>query len=548
MSPMLVEEQDPETETMEPAQRQLESEGRPEKPELPDRLPEEYRLSSHSAIFALTLGLTFWFCCLRPLWHTDVWGHLTYGEWIWNHRQVPKSEPLMPLAEGVPWVDTAWLSQLGTLGLWNLWGLVGLQFFFAATVTISAGLLARSLYSVTRSAIWSVVGVGLLGLLNWQQLFVDFPSLYALWRPQLAGLVCYLAVFNWLASNRIQKQDWILIPGIFVLWANLHGSFLIGLGLIGVWTLGRAGDLFRRTGQWSVVWSDRRTMSWLMILELSAVAALMNPYGLSLYFEVLNFASSPNLQELLDWEPLTIRRSQGQWFVAMVVALAIAYRHSPRRVSFSEAMLLIGLGLWTLWTSRILVWWTVPACYFLIVQLWAGLEARQRRREPFVPPARKGLWTVATIGLCWIFFAISPFGVRVMHGRQLDFRKSVSLGTPVDAVDFLKKEQPSGLIYNAYEWGDYLRWAGGPQMRIFLNSHAHLVPPEVWRAYRSIASGSTSSVDLLDRYGAQVVFVDLARHQELVSTLKKSNQWSEVYRDGIAVILTRNRTSAKPVH
>lgn len=515
----------------------------PEKPELPDRLPPALRLSYRSTVYALTLGLTFWFCCLRPVWHTDVWGHLSYGEWILNHKQVPTTEPLMPLSKGVEWIDTAWLSQIGGHGLYQLWGLVGLQFSFAVAVTLCAGLLLRAIHRRTENVGWGILGVALFGAICFYQLFVDFPAIYALWRPQLAGFACFSVLFNWLVSGRIHKTDWLVIPGLFILWANLHGSFVLGLGLIGLFILGRAWDVWSRTKSIGAIGRDRQVFNWFLILEVSAVAALINPYGLGLYLEVLNFANSPNLRELLDWEPLTIRRTQGQWFVAMVIGLIAVYRFTPRRISAKEVLVLVGLGLWTLWTSRMLIWWTMPAVYYFVLHASAVWNHRAERRETSSFPSKpKGLWTVATLGLCWIFFAVSPIGVRIMHGRQLEFKKAVSYGTPVDAVEFLKtEEKPAGLIYNTYEWGDYLRWAGGPEMKIFLNSHAHLVPQEVWRSHHSISVGSSSALDLLDRYGADYVFVDIARHHDLVSGLKRSNEWHEIYRDGIAVILKRNK-------
>ena len=517
----------------------------PEKPELPDRLPPAFRFSREQTLTALVLGLTFWFCCLRPVWHSDVWGHLSYGDWIRTEKQIPTTEPLMPLAKGMPWVDIAWLSQVVASGLFQLWGVVGIQFSFAVAITLCAGLFMLTLQRKTGNLNWGILGAALFGLLNFQQFFVDFPAMYALWRPQLAGLVCCVLLFSRLCSNRspsdrLRSIDWVLIPGLFVLWANLHGSFLVGLGFLALWTLGRVCDVGFRTGSLPKAIRDPQAIRTLLLLEISAVASLINPYGLNLYFEVLNFTGSPNLQDLLDWEPLTIHRSQGQWFAAMVIALAVIYRLTPRRINSGEVLLLVGLGLWTMWTSRIIVWWSIPAAYYFTLHAAAAWNRNHSKSKPAaVPLPRKGLWTVATLGICWIFFAISPFGVRVMHGRQVEFKQSVSRSTPVDAVKFLQEEKLEGLIYNAYEWGDYLRWAAGPRTQIFLNSHAHLVPVEVWRSYRTIAAGSNNSLDLLDRYGAEVVFVDLARHRELISTLKKTDDWREVYRDGIAVIFKR---------
>ena len=54
----------------------------------------------------VALGGLFVFLSHRPLWHTDLWGHLAYGRWMWEHGALPATEPFMPLAREVP-ISTA---------------------------------------------------------------------------------------------------------------------------------------------------------------------------------------------------------------------------------------------------------------------------------------------------------------------------------------------------------------------------------------------------------------------------------------------------------
>jgi hypothetical protein len=50
-----------------------------------------------------------------------------------------------------------------------------------------------------------------------------------------------------------------------------------------------------------------------------------------------------------------------------------------------ELLLLAGLGGWTLWTSRILVWWAVAAAYYLALHGHAAWRKwRKLRAEPTV--------------------------------------------------------------------------------------------------------------------------------------------------------------------
>ena len=99
----------PERSTRPPDSRRLEL---PDETCLENRSPDWLAAPRVLAGFTVFVGLIFLFFNYRPLWHTDLWGHLSYGRLLWETGGFPATEPLMPLATGVPFVDTAWLSQL----------------------------------------------------------------------------------------------------------------------------------------------------------------------------------------------------------------------------------------------------------------------------------------------------------------------------------------------------------------------------------------------------------------------------------------------------
>jgi hypothetical protein len=229
-------------------------------------------------------------------------------------------------------------------------------------------------------------------------------------------------------------------------------------------------DIGRRTRSWRCVWRDVTVRRLLLLLELAATGVLLNPYGLGLYAEVLSFGGNANLKDLVEWDPLTIRVPFGQAAAVIAVVLCIVYRLTPRRVRAGEVLLLFGFGAMALWHSRMLVWWSVVAAYYLALH---GAAIWQRwRRVQHVPSPRSGKWSVVTGGLIWICFAYTPFGLTLLHGRPADpeaaaeqFRRSVSDQTPIDAVEYLKTKQLQGQLFNTYEWGDYLLWAGPENVR-----------------------------------------------------------------------------------
>ena len=509
---------------------------------LVERLPEHLRMSRGAALLTAGLALFFWRLCSRPLFHTDLWGHLAYGRWIWEHNSLPATEPFLPLARGVTLVDTSWLAQVLGFGVFSALGTAGLQCAMALSVTGTLALLAYHLYHRTHRAGIAAFGCVVCLWLAMQQFCVGWGEMPTLIRPQVLGVLIYTWIFCRAVGRAPSRLDWVLVPLAICAWANLHGSFVMGLLLLGTLSLGRGCDVLLRTRSWAGVWRDSRTVGWFLIAEISAVAALVNPYGIGLYAEVLTFASNLNLADLVDWEPLTLRDGQGRAVAAVAALLVVLYRLSPRRVSLGEFLLLAGLGAWALWASRMLVWFAIPAAYFTAIH-WNAVRQRFNRKSAIEPAHRTGMYSIVGLGAVWIGFALSPMGILVMHRKQLPLKTSVSADTPLGAVEYLlkQKEPLRGQVFNSYEWGDYLLWAGPRNLQLFVNSHVHVIPREVWQTYLNISRGGSSWDDQLDRYGVNYVVIDQRQLIGLTGNLKGDERWRLAYDDGIAVVFIRKK-------
>lgn len=545
---------------------------------LENRMPEWFRLSRATTGLIFVLGIVYCFFGYRPVYHTDVWGHLAYGRLIAETGNIPQWEPLMPLAEGMPFVDTAWLSQLIGYHAHALFGATVLQAFSAAGITCCLALLCWRWSRRGVHPVFCAIGGVLFLWVEWQSFIVL--------RPQLAGLVCFMALFTLLTSRQWRNVNWLIVPALFIAWANLHGSFPVGLGLLAMFCVGRAIDVALRCRGFSVRHSSFRALSfrerlaaitrnksvrrYFLLLELSAVAVLLNPYGWELYAEVFSFSTHPNLAVLGEWKPLTLPMKQGQAVAVVAVLLMLLYRATPRRISASEPLLLIGLGAAMLWTSRMIVWWSPVAIYACVIHGTAVMQQLRRKQfarkqqaqqeekteqkeikqEEITPPASSpssSLWAVISLGLLWISFACNPFGIRLLHGEDdKQSHRSFSSYTPINAVEFLKEHPPHGQIFNTYEIGDYLLWAEPNDWKIFVMSHAHLVPEDVWQHYRDVVNGSSDWQTILDRYSVNTVVLNSEINESLTARLKRESQgahakWRVVFEDRDSIIFVRNQ-------
>ena len=284
---------------------------------------------------------------------------------------------------------------------------------------------------------------------------------------------------------------------------------------------------------------------WFLLTQLAAAAVLLNPYGLGLYLEVLSFAGSSNLEDLADWDPLTIHMRQGQAAVAALVVAIAVYKLSPRRIRAREVLVLVGFGLAAMWHSRMLLWWAVAVAYY--VPLHATAIARRFGWARPEPSPRSDRWTVVTLGLSSVCFFLTPFGFTLLFGPPTtdeaiaaQFKDSVSDLTPVGAVDYLRKQPPTGQVFNTYEWGDYLLWDGPPDIQVFVNSHAHLVPEEVWKDYMRVAVAGEEWRGTFSRYGVNTVVIDHFAREPLIRQIRGASGWSVAYEDNVAVVFVRD--------
>jgi hypothetical protein len=272
---------------------------------------------------------------------------------------------------------------------------------------------------------------------------------------------------------------------------------------------------------------------------LAAVAALLNPYGLRLYSEVLSISSNPNVQSLIEWAPLDYQSMQGNIALAGALALIAIYRWSPRRAPASEPLALLALGALTAWSARFLVWWAPLAAAGFAVHSHAAWQRYHPPRVPTPPPLCSGKWTSITFALAGIALSWMPLRA-VLQSRSAEFKDYVSQGTPIEAVEWICEHPPAGLIFNTYEWGDYLVWAGPPGLKVFVTSNAHLVPREVWRDYLTVINGDQDFDEVFDRYGIDMIVVDKAYRESLISKLDADVGWKRSYDDSLATVFTRH--------
>jgi hypothetical protein len=274
-------------------------------------------------------------------------------------------------------------------------------------------------------------------------------------------------------------KNWpaFLLPVITLIWANVHGGFVVGLGAIGVYTAFAMFDFL--SGPFDRP-SPRIAPSRfkVMILVLSACLAVtvINPYGFK-FWTYLIPALLKKRPQISEWQPLPVFGSDvfiafRVLFALVVLVLLFAWRQTEKR-SWPGLVMLLVTGVFS-WRSR------RHGPFFGVATLaFAG---------PFVSVAYGRLMA------CFpktISGRINPgFLVLILYGLlaiyaadhflpKSSFQVLSPIGIyPVREVDILSRAQAKGNLAVPFDTGSYASWRLYPRIKISMDGRYEATFPE----------------------------------------------------------------------
>jgi hypothetical protein len=494
-----------------------------------------------------------------PLFYTDIWGHVAYGKWMLEHRTLPTDDPFLPLSQGMRVVDSSWLSQLLLAWGESLNGAESLCSIFAVTSWLTYLVLCRAFYLLSGRLALAMGGTMLAFLINFGR--------HGIIRPEIFGSLC-MAVLIWMLvrgepwrSRAVAfagrdaddaRQPWALwigIPLLFMLWVNLHGSFLLGIVVLGCHAVGRGIEAAWIARNPLAIFKDRWFVRWTFLTELALAASLLNPYGLDLLFETVAFGRNPNLKDILEWYNLKLIDAEGIQFAVITLLWIALYRFSRQRVSVVDLLLLLVFASGMAVAIRIVAWYAplfslcmMPHMTDIGRRVWERWQERYTvfRSASSAPP--KLAYTMVCLLLLWIGFAMSPAGGQLLGSQPRPQDRLYSPGTPIAIAEYLRENPSRGLVYAPQWFSDWIAWAGPPGVQTVVSTNIHLAPKLLWDGYMRASKGETYWDDLFDRWNVQTVVVDKEKQTKLLREVRKSQTWQVVYEDPQGIVAVRKNS------
>lgn len=444
-----------------------------------------------AAAFLVFFARAFFF--LDP----DLGWHLKMGEII-TQEGMPLADRFSYTMPSFEFIYLEWLMGLTAYKLYGVWGKTGIALTEALVLTGIIGLLmqeGRGSGGKEKKVKYGKAGFWLLGLAA----FLYYARVFF----QLTTLI----FITWLVRSIVREKRWKKVrrfaPLLFLVWANTHGGFALGLVTMGVILGFRALKAKRWDG------AD----GWL--LTASVFATLLNPFGVKAWQEVFRVVTSTAMMGAVqEWKPPIYQVNTAlPFWVGFCLVMGLRFR---KRFTWEEKVIFWFYFLLGLTAQRHVALW-VLASMVLLSHVWEYFYQEIRGDKEKV---------IRFISLqkAFLGFSLVVFGWQACQVIGNAVLVSEERFYPREAVAFLKRNLPEGEIFSGYGWGGYLIWKL-PQKKVFVDGRMpswRCAPPvgESAAAFAealAVVSGKAEMGEVFTKYEVDMVLWPVVKYKTRLS-------------------------------
>jgi len=511
-------------------------------------------------IFVLLLvALTSWTLAKGLLGDAGIGWHIRTGDLIRSTHEVPRVDPFSSIMQGKAWFAWEWLYDclVGVLHSWA-W-LNGVVLLTGLVIALTFSLVFRRM--MARGAQLPVAIVILL-------LAMATSTIHFLARPHVVSWLLTLIWFDVLerfeAEGNWRRLVWL--PATMLAWVNLHGGFVVGLALLGIYFVGNAVLGWTTRNVLEKAGARARAKAIAITGVVCALFTLANPYGYQLHVHIYRYLSDRFLMDHIDEFLSPNFHGMPQKCFAVLVLLAVVGTAGARKKITLSQLLVVLFAIYTgMYASRniplssILLALIVAPQLSVVLKEMAGsrevsdglrrslarFDSFSARMDTFDARMAGGLWpALAIVVLLW---ACSHHGwIGSSHGMEARFDDK---RFPVKAIDYLAGAHSGGVaapvptqaaddaIFCPDRWGGYLIYRLYPQRLVAFDDRHDLYGTEFLKRYLKIVHGEPGWQNALAETRAGWALVPA--ESVLAGLLAADAKWSVAYRDDVAVLFRR---------
>jgi hypothetical protein len=369
----------------------------------------------------------------------DLWGHVRFGQDIIRDASVRQVDSYSFTSDR-KWVNHEWAAEVVIAAAFNAGGNAGLV---ALKLLVVLGVL--TLLNVTLASDGVAVGrrrdllVGVAVITTAQQAHNV--------RPQLFSLLFFAALVACLLAARRDRRVLFALPLIFAAWANFHGGWIVGGGILILWTLGVA------------VSGVRNSAAYAAAGLASLAATFINPEGAGLVAflrETVAFGRA----DIGEWQPIYALGPAiwGTWVAVAALAVFGLFQSRRTRLQPERASVVIALAIGSFQVNRLLGFFALATLFLFGAAIAAGLWQGRTAVTSRSPRA-------TALGLV-IVVVLFAGALRALAMNATCVRVDIRSTPEPGAVEFFKQHGSHGRLLVWFDWGEYALWHLAPNLRV----------------------------------------------------------------------------------
>jgi hypothetical protein len=460
------------------------------------------RLTFDRLWIVIAVALPALVALIVPMPAVDLAYQVRAGDEVLRTGALPGVDAWTFTIAGTVWVDQQWLAQVVLAALHRLGG-------WELLAVLRAGLVAGATGIMVAVAIARGTGPRLAAILSLCAFAILAPALAL--RPQLFGIVLFAALLWLIAARPRYPRAFLAAPLLVLLWANLHGTFVLGPALLAFAWLDDVAA--RRPARVSFA-----------VLVAGTVATLVTPFGPGAWAYAAAIGANPAItNQVSEWQRTSPLRMPGVLFYPSVVATGLLLFRAKSRVLWPEWVLAVTLVGFAVWTERGVTWWAMAMVY-LLAGVLAGSAVDRRAKA-----VRGSLVNGVTAAVLILLIVVAlpwwrPLDPLTGRAGLLSYAPS-GLATRLAEV-----AAPGSRVVVPQTWGSWFEWAV-PGARYFIDSRFELYPSSVWDDY--VALAGASGPDVLKRWSPDLLVVRAGE--------EPPNGWTQLFEDTDGGIYKRVR-------
>jgi len=488
-------------------------------------------------IFIALLGvLAFTPISVKLLGDAGIGWHICTGQQIIATHEIPRVDSFSSQIQQ-PWFAWEWLYDVAVGQLESWCGLNGV-------VWITAVVIAMVFAGTFRLALTR--GTNLLFALGLTLLALSASMIHFLTRPHVLSWLFALA-WVWILDvnerkgQQSQPARWLwMLPLSMLLWVNVHGGFVLGFVLMGIYWLGSLWTWISKR-ETSLEDSLEKIAAAQRVRQLSGVgilsiaASFINPYGWKLHTHIYGYLTNRFLMDHIEeFQSPNFHGIAPRCFLALLLIAIAVVAVRGGKLRLSEILVILFAVYAGLYASR-----NIPVSSILLVLVvgpWLpSLESWNfvQRMTAVDSRLRGHLWPVfATAVVIFIGANGGRVGSALLMNAHFDSQRM-----PVEAVNFIERSEIKAPLLSPDYWGGYLIYRLYPRNRVVIDDRHDFYGESFLRSYLTMMRAEPGWDEFLKEH--QISCLMLPRKAALATLLSETPEWKPIYFDDVAIVFVR---------